>query len=236
MRQIKHITYSKLIRNNYQDLLKKTGYDDVNIKQISRAKTFYSQAMAEKSLEKRLNYINKALEIHPYFVSALNKRAHIYDELGKYKKALEDYNKAIKLAPWRASLYTSRSFALLMLGRYKEALKDLGIALSLNPEDKIAYNNRADVLKRLGNYEKAIENIKKALEIDSKFDLAWATLAEIKAHMGKEEFFNCLKKAIEFGFPLHKYYILDDIYNEFLTDSRFQQLFMISKEKNERFI
>lgn len=233
---MKHVSFNKLIEGNYKYILSKCGIDTISPIEMSRALNFFSQALSETSPEVRLHYLNKAIEINPNHVDALKKRGHTLDELKQYKKALEDYEKAISIDPEKAALYISRSYAFIRLKEYTKALNDLDKALSLAPYHEKAYVNRADTYRRMGKYDDARKDIEEALKINKESSLAFATLAEIDAACGDtEEFYVNIQKAVEFGFPLHKY-CFDDIYNQFKKDGRFKTLFDSSTKKNEKFI
>ncbi len=236
LRRIKHVNFDELLNREYRDILEKVGFAGITTGDIRRARSLYSQAIGQVNLQRRLDYLTQALELYPSYVDALNKRAQVYDEMKNYENAKKDYDKALSIAPERAALYISRSYTFIRTEKYEEALKDLEKALSLEPHHKEAFNNRADVYRRLGKYDAAIKDAEKALELDPSFDLAYATLAEIAASQGnREEFFANLSKAVDLGFPLHKY-SFDDVYSQFENDERYGKLLQLSEEHNQRFI
>lgn len=236
LRRIKHINFDDLLHREYRDILGKIGYHEIGTGDVRRARSLYSQAIGQVRLERRLDFLTKALEVYPSYVDALNKRAQVYDEMKDYARALRDYEMALKLAPERAALYISRSYALIRTGRYDDALNDLERALALEPNHKEAFNNRADVYRRLGRFPDAVKDARRALELDPSFDLAYATLAEVAATEGdRDGFFKELSNAVDLGFPLHKY-SFDDVYALFEDDERFRKLLQLSRDRNQRFI
>jgi tetratricopeptide (TPR) repeat protein len=236
LRKIKHVSFADLVTSEYRDILEKVGYGDVGTAQVRKARSLYSQAIAEVNLERRLEFLTKALQTYPSYVDALNKRGQVYDELRQYDKALIDYNRAVNIAPGRAALFISRSYTFIRQADYFNALADLEMALSLDPNHKEAFNNRADVHRRLGKLGEAVQDARRSLAIDPDFDLAHATLAEVAATEGQaEEFFTHLTRAVDLGFPLHKY-SFDSVYEQFTNDDRFGKLLELSRERNQRFI
>jgi tetratricopeptide (TPR) repeat protein len=236
LRRIKHVNFDDLILRGYKDVLGKLGYEDLDTATIRRARSYYSQAIAETNLERRVFYLSKAIDIFPQYVDALNKRGQAYDEQQKYTEALKDYDNALAVAPDHAAVHISRSYSLIRLTRYDEALRDLDTAARREPNHKEIYNNRADVYRRLNRFPEAIQDVKRALKIDPDFDLAYATLAEVEAVQGNDEaFFRNIARAVDLGFPLHKY-AFDEVYGPFKNDSRFKELVERSVSANQRFI
>lgn len=155
LRKIKHVSFADLVTSEYREILEKVGYGDVGTAQVRKARSLYSQAIAEVNLERRLEFLTKALQTYPSYVDALNKRGQVYDELRQCDKALIDYNRAVNIAPGRAALFISRSYTFIRQADYFNALADLEMALSLDPNHKEAFNNRADVHRRLGKLGEA---------------------------------------------------------------------------------
>lgn len=236
LKKTKHVSFDDLIKNNYSDLLTKIGYEETGLNNIRKARSLYSQAIAEVTLEKRLSFLNKAIDLDPFYAEALNKRGQVYDELKKFDDAIKSYNRAIEIHPYKAASYISRSYAFIRKEEIKEALTDLDMAISLEPFRKEAYNNRADAYRRIRKYHEAITDCQKALEIDPEFDLAYATLAEIAAAQHIDpEFYNYIEKAVKLGFPLHKY-AFDNVYEKYKEQKIFQELIELSERTNKRFI
>ena len=125
LRGIKHVNWDDLANREYRDILEKVGYGDVSTGQIRRARSLYSQAIAEVNLDRRLDYLHKAIQTFPSYVDALNKRGQVYDELKDYGNALLDYNRALEIAPDRAAVYISRSYTYIRQDKLEDALRDL---------------------------------------------------------------------------------------------------------------
>lgn len=235
LRKTKYVTVSQLIKESYSPLLAKLDIGAVTLDNVRRAHSLYSQAIGQLTCEGRLNFLDRALIEFPDYFLALNKKGQVLDELHRYDDAIQCYNRAIKAAPFKAAGYISRSYALIRKGEFESALEDLDIALELEP-CKEAYNNRADVLRRLNRFDEALSDALSALSNDPEFDLAHATIAEIEAIRGNnDDFYKHLKKAVQFGYPLHKY-SFDEVYEPFRSEEEFQKLMKLSEKTNTRFI
>lgn len=237
IKKIKHVTYDDLFSNDYADLLDKLGYKEKKIGDIRKSRAFFSEALSEVTLEKRLALLDKALVLDPRYIEALNKKGQVLDEQLRYDEALVCYSKAIELAPHLAASYISRSYAYIRKNMFSEAMADLNIAIELEPDRKQAYNNRGDIRRRIGDYSSAIKDCNDALKIDPDFNLAFATLAEIYSCLNNHlEFYRNIDLAVRHGYPLHKYSAIDNVYKKYENEKKFKELIAISKKDNQRFI
>lgn len=235
LRRTKHVTFSQLLECSYAPLLERLNMGAETLDNVRKAHSLYSQAIAQQTCEGRLRFLDRALAIYPDYAAALNKKGQVLDEQHDYDGAIRCYDSAIEAAPLKAAGYISRSYAYIRKGELKAALDDLNRALELEP-CKEGYNNRADVLRRLNRFEDALVDVNQALASDPEFDLAHATLAEIEAARGdRDGFYTHLEKAVECGYPLHKY-SFDGVYDDFEEEDRFRHLVEISEDKNTRFI
>ena len=235
MRKMKHITFEKIISNQYSDLLEKIGLKDKTIKDIRNSRVFFSRAMSEISYEKRIEYLSQSIELNPYAEQSYNQIGRTLDNLNKYNEAIENYNKAIRINPKEVTYYVNRSYSYIRMNEFYLALNDLNKAIEIDPNERMSYNNRADIYRRIGKYDLAIEDINHALKIDPNFDLAYATLAEVYATKSDFlNFFKHLRTAIDLGYPLFRY-SFDEIYKHYEGDDEFRKLIEVSK-KNDRFI
>ena len=236
VKRLKHVTQTVLIQDGYKPLLDRIGYKNITVSDIRQAEDFYTQAMNQVTLEKRLYFLDKAIERNPYHVDAHQQRGKVFDERKDFSEAISNYTRAIELVPERQSSYVNRSYSFIRRGELEKALSDLTIALDMNPECKVTYNNRADVYYRMGKHDLAEKDIQTALAFDPEFDLAYATLAELRAAQGnREDFYQNLRTAISFGYPLHKY-DYDEMYSPFRDEDEFKALLEESRKGNNRFI
>lgn len=235
LRKIKHTNQEILKSSNYKELLERIGFGNRTIDDLRLSASYFGRAMAEFNPERRIVHLNKSIELNPFSERAFDQKGRSLDNLGRYKEAVEAYNKAIELNPNVAAYFVNRSYSYIRMGEFTLALNDANKSIEINPMERMSYNNRADIYRRLENYELGKKDIKTALSIEPTFDLAFATLAEIYAAEGKRiEFYENLRKAIDYGFPLFKY-SFDEIYKEFENESEFKTLVELSKQ-NDRII
>ena len=74
--------------------------------------------------------------------NAYNNRGFVYNNQGKYEKAIATLNKAIELDSGLAEAYNNRAWAYIELEQYEQAIADCNKAIELDPTLTWAYNNR----------------------------------------------------------------------------------------------
>ena len=118
----KNKDYNSVIKYNLE-IIKLYG-DIENIKDKNHinnyAGAFYNIGTAKYELkiyDEAIEYLNKAIELNPYFSNAYVYRGMVYYQLEKYSEALKDYNKAIYIDFNNEYAYTNR-------GLIKEKLED----------------------------------------------------------------------------------------------------------------
>ena len=131
-----------------------------------------------------------------------------FNELGKYKKAIEYCNRAIKLNPDLHTAYLIRGNAYYKLGQLKKAIDDYDKAIEINPGFAEAYVNRANVYDDKGKYDSAIADCTKAIEINSLDAIAYHIRGIAYAHKGEYDL------AIrDFGKAIEINLMFDEAYN-----------------------
>ncbi len=111
-------------------------------------------------------------------------RAHIYDELGRYKDAIPDYDKYLSLVPPTATIYNDRGRAYFQLGDKQAALQDFTQAITLDPKYGEAYNNRGWLYAGLGDTKAAMIEYDKAIKYIPTFDKPYFNRGMLKAYIG----------------------------------------------------
>ncbi len=150
-------------------------------------------------------------EKHPAYATSLNNLAYVYDEMGRYEKALPLYQQALQIRKevfgerhqnYAASL-NNLAYVYDMIGSYKKALPLFQQALQIRKdvfgEKNLAYagslNNLAALYDEMGNYEKALPLYQQALqiykevlgEINASYATALNNLAALYDEMGNYE-------------------------------------------------
>jgi len=133
---------------------------------------FADNEYAKNDLEKSLVYFNKALNINPYNVFALNGRGLVGRDLQLYELAIRDFSRAIKVAPQFSEAYNNRGLLFVEMKEYRKGLDDLSRAIGIAPHKYVTYINRGEVFLELGEYESAIEDFNKSLTINPENERA----------------------------------------------------------------
>ncbi len=97
--------------------------------------------------------------------SAFFCRGHVFAELEKHDKAIEQFSKVIELEPKNAAAYNYRGFVYERLQKYDRAIEDFNKAVELDSKFGDAYLNLSEAYIITGNYKRALENISKSLPI-----------------------------------------------------------------------
>jgi tetratricopeptide (TPR) repeat protein len=121
-----------------------------------------------------------------------------YDELGEYKRAIENYDKVIEINQRDVSAYNNRGIVYKHIGDYVRAIEDFDKALEINPQDLNAYTNRGSVYYDLRDYYRAIEDFGKAIEINPSDAVAYCNHGIAYYRLGdRERAIQDFDKAIE---------------------------------------
>ncbi len=93
----------------------------------------WGRALSGQNLESALIDCNRAIELAPQNIAALDSRGLVNLMLGNYEAANTDYGRAIELSPNYAHARYGRARALQGLGRYEEAQSEFQAALTADP-------------------------------------------------------------------------------------------------------
>lgn len=162
----------------------------------------------EGDIDGAISDYNKALELNPEYVWALNNRGWVYYSAKKNTaKALEDFNKAANARPEYYWTYMNRAAVYEYLGKWNEAEEDYNWASDLTPDSEIVYERKGLCFFRQKRFAAAHEAFKKALEIkDSKdkpsldFNVGVTYYAEHKYREAIDYFNRALKQKSNISF------------------------------------
>jgi len=177
---------------------------NLKIKEIwnNKASTLYLLARYEESLES----INYALEIDPFYKSALLGKGLLLYYLARFEEALESFDKVLAINPTHEGAWNSRGVTLRHLTRYEEALESFNKALAIDQIFKEAWMNRGLTLHDLERYEEALESFNKALTIDQNYDEAWYNKARTESMQNnKDRALESLTKAVNLNNTYREY-------------------------------
>jgi Tfp pilus assembly protein PilF len=132
------------------------------------ARELYKQALdsaASGDQTKALEELDKALELYPNFMAALNQLGVQYMELKNWEKAGEALRKAIGIAPEAFHPRLNYGIVLLQLKRYKDASAELNIAVQKDSSSGTAHLYLGRAMVSLGNYDAAEIALRQTISI-----------------------------------------------------------------------
>jgi tetratricopeptide (TPR) repeat protein len=113
-----------------------------------------------KNDEKVLEFIDKALEIDPDYIDALNLKGAMLNSMKDHEGALKLLERLLTIdardpeRPRAARIHTDMGAQLTSLGRYDEAIKEFDKALEANPDYTLARLFKEDTQKKLAGRSK----------------------------------------------------------------------------------
>jgi tetratricopeptide (TPR) repeat protein len=109
-------------------------------------------------------YMNKSIELNPDNWKAYYFKGLLFQDMGRYREALESYSKAESINDKYAILYNNKSDILCKLGEFEEAVHACDRAINLNPGLAHAHAHKAFALFQLGLYDAALSTCNNALK------------------------------------------------------------------------
>lgn len=130
-----------------------------------KAEALALRSAVQKDEERRVEDLNRAVELQPEKPEYLRLRAQYLYEKEKFDDALADIDRALKLEPDHAATNELRGMILLGLDKYEDALASFNRASELVPENALPYQHRAELYRQKGDLQKSLEQLNKALEL-----------------------------------------------------------------------
>jgi tetratricopeptide (TPR) repeat protein len=112
---------------------------------------------------------NKAVEIDPTMVKALNYLGRAYYTQGMMDEAITAYEKAVKLDSGNPDSYINLGIAYRYNGMIDEAIAEYNKAIELNPFSAIAFDEIGNALAKKEKYDEAIKAYKQAITFDPEY-------------------------------------------------------------------
>lgn len=147
------------------------------------AQEYYALAQKKAQMQSyraALKDLDRALELDPKFIQALNYRGYVKDELDDYYGALKDYSLAIALKGDYSDAYANRAKAKRKLRDLKGALDDYSTAITLNPRERETFLGRGLTLQELAEYDAALKDFDRAAAIDPEYGKTYAIRGQVK--------------------------------------------------------
>ncbi len=139
-----------------------------------RGLIFYDRKQYAKAVEEA----NKAIELKPDFVIALNNRGIAYMGLNEFAKALPDFDRAITVDPTYVRALKNRGMAYFELRRFDECIADMRKYIESGAIDKGDILNTIGVAQQQkGEYEASLESFAQALPLTDKKVSVWINRA-----------------------------------------------------------
>jgi Tfp pilus assembly protein PilF len=154
--------------------------------------TLPDSAARMQSRQEGIDYLTRALTIHPKYADGYQRRGFIYNQIKKPELAEQDYREALVHNPTHPIVYNNYGTLCFDQRRYDEAMYYFQKAILYNPRYAHALNNLASTYGVFGqgeaemigkdpehseqhanrskeNFEKAIVYFKKSIEADPEF-------------------------------------------------------------------
>ena len=121
---------------------------------------------------------------------AYYNRAHAYQALGQFRRAIQDLDEAIRIdnALFAYSAYNNRGNAYADLGQLARAIEDYDQAIRLNPQDAGIVYNRGAAYLELGLYRWAIADFDEAIFLRPNYAQAYHNRGVAYAALGQHAY------------------------------------------------
>ena len=139
----------------------------------------------EGRLAEAIRHYERALEIKPDFVDALNNLGSVLADQGRSAEALRLFEKALAIAPNHVEARNNLGTLFADQKRYVEAIRLFQQTLEIDPDCAEAHYNLANILADQKRYAEAIPHFERAIEIKPRFAGAHYSLGLVLAAQGK---------------------------------------------------
>jgi tetratricopeptide (TPR) repeat protein len=152
--------------------------------------------------DQALDYFTKVISENSQSISAYNKRACIWQDMGMYDKAIADYNETIRIGPPSGYVYNNRGVCWNAKNEYDKAIDDFSAAIRLTTDKKLAfvYANRSNSWLKKRNFAKALADMDEAIKVQDDYAYAhsmkawiYATCPDSKYRDGKKAYEQALR-------------------------------------------
>jgi serine/threonine protein kinase len=129
------------------------------------AEACFNRAMIASSLEKRLEYLNKAVDLDRRHYDSLKARALVYYATKEYHKMERDAVAMITVKDQDPLGYSFLAIAVRQTGDFAVALENHNRAIELSRDDPELYNQRYETYHRMGNYQDALKDARSCVKL-----------------------------------------------------------------------
>jgi tetratricopeptide (TPR) repeat protein len=193
-------------------LLERLGYVPPQSiqKQVAQVLSNVDRYLETGELIKALDECERAIKMNPELAIAYNQRGLVFDEMGRFEKAIANYQAAVHLDPelkdaWfnlssvekeleedfqqsatRQHLDLAREYA--DNDETEKALEECALAGQAMPSIALAYNYLGMILEELGQLEPAIDAYLKAIQLNPRFYVARENLGNARVRFEEEQY------------------------------------------------
>lgn len=165
---------------------------------------------------------NKAIDIDPKNVDAINNLAYILYDNKNYDSAISLYKKSAEINPNYFYTYHYWGLALAAQKKFDEAFKMYDKSIKLNPQYTEIYDDYGKALYEIQKYDEAAEKFERAIELDPKNSANYRLAGSIFAKQKKyEDAIDMFEKSIEQDSGFYEVYI--DFGNVLLEQSNYTE-------------
>ena len=149
--------------------------------------SYFNLENYEKAIENFTNSINSPYYYNNILAYSYYNRGIVYNDLKKFKCAIQDFTRAIELDSNNSQYYNSRGIAYFNDNNYEKAISDFTEAFK--KENNMAYytiaiNNRGVAYYYNKNYKEAIDDFSKAINYNNNYILAFYNRGIIQNNNG----------------------------------------------------
>ncbi|RIB20359.1 hypothetical protein C2G38_2035316 [Gigaspora rosea] len=127
--------------------------------------------------------------VNPEFF-VLNLRGNFLQDMGEYKKALEDLNKSLELVSNNAETLSLRGLTYQKMDKFEYSLNDLNESLNIKPDYGPALNIRGTTYLKMGKYKESKKDLKESIKIDPNDYTAFNNLGLTYQNLNKSDIYN----------------------------------------------
>ena len=129
------------------------------------AEAYFNRSMMAGTVNKTLEWLNKAVELDPGHYDSLEARALAYYALREYDRMEIDAYVMIGSESSHSQGYALRAIARREKGLFDQAMRDHNKAITLLPDEPELYNQRRQTHMQMGHYEQALSDAQECVRL-----------------------------------------------------------------------
>lgn len=181
------------ISNDYLKLFDKLTFDILSTDEVilfknkKNAEKEYNKSKIETELPKRIQFLNKAIELDSTKWEYFYERGYLNTLMNEYSKAISDFNESLNLNPNNADTYNSLAYCFSVSRDFDKAIDYSQQSIKVKPKSIVGYGNLAIYFKQNGEYNKSLTTINKAIAIENMNDGILNSRADLYRILGDYE-------------------------------------------------